>query len=132
MKLRVVVISFQKDTQIQFGNAVKTYKAGRELRLVEIGYLESYGRDHFIGVEESGINDVRLIRDSIEDIEEMLAPARLRWFQARFPQASVVKIESAKLFDRLRKMKNNMDARSYNATITSAFDLTWKKKSNAR
>jgi hypothetical protein len=101
------------------------------MRLIEVGYLESYGKEHWVGIEESGINNIKAIKDDIEDLEDMIAPARLRWFTMKFPQASVVKIDATKIFDRLRKMKNTVDAQSSNVTITSAFDLTWKKK-NAR
>jgi len=127
MKLRVVTINFQRNTLIQFGESIKTYKPGRGLQLIEVGYLDSYGKEHWIGILESDIKDTKQIKGSIEDLEEMKAEARLRWFHRRYPNASVIKIEASKLFDRLKKSKNTGDDQSASASIGSAFDLTWNK-----
>ena len=126
MKLRICHLSFKRDMKIQIDESVKTKKSGDELVLLELGTTLSFDRDHWVGIPSSQLDNVAIIKNNIGKLESSEFDERLKWFKANFPKASIVKIESSKLADKLRGGKDSMDP-SIAVIIDTAVDLTWKE-----
>lgn len=125
MKLRLCSVAFKQDMIVQINNHPKTIKAGRTINLIELGNLTEYDRDHFCGVVSEQIGNTRLIRDKIDDLEDMPLNERLEWFEQYFPNVDVVKIENSKLTDQIRQKAAGEASPS--AVIVGAAELVWSK-----
>lgn len=124
MKLRLCSIVFKENMRIQVGNNVKTMSPGKSLDLVELGNIESFGTDHLVGVVSQDIVDTKRVKNNISDLEEMTTGERIKWFEKNYPRAKMIKIESNRILDQLRKDKV---IEKPAAIINSAADLKWSK-----
>lgn len=124
--IRLCRLNFHRDIKIQVDGSVKTRKRGDEMILIELGNVESFGRDHWSGVISSDIQNVGLLKRNIEKLENIDPLDRLEWFELNFPKATIVKIEAAQMVDRSKsKMKNKLD-QDYAVSIDSAIKLVWE------
>lgn len=105
-----------KPVKVQVDSGVKTMKSGSVVSLVELGKMESYGRDHLCGVVSSEIGDTSKVQRHITLLENMDVSQRVKWFEDNFPGVSIMKID-ARLIDK--------DTRA--AVITGSFQLKWGK-----
>lgn len=124
--LRLCRLNFHRDIKIQVDGSVKTKKRGDEMVLIELGNIESFGRDHWAGVISSGIQNVGLLKRNIDKLGNIDPLDRLEWMELNFPKATVVKIEAAQMIDRSEsKVKNKLD-QDYAVSIDSAIKLIWE------
>ena len=123
MKLRLCILDFQKVTRIQIGESIKTKKPKDSITIIELGAVESFGKPHLCGVISEDIVNVGKVRNNIKEIEKMNPDGRIEWFSSNFPRARIVKIESNKIFDRLKDTKKEDQP----VVISSAAELKWDK-----
>lgn len=126
MALRLCRVSFHRDIKIQTNGSVKTRHRGQEMILLELGNMDSFGRDHWVGIVSQHIVNIDMIKRNIKTVEKLEPQARLEWFKLNFPKADVIKIEAAQMVDRLDdEMKDKM-GKNVAVTIESVANLAWE------
>ena len=126
MKLRVCSVRCNRNIKVQINSSVKTLKStSQPLRLIELGTILSYGRDHWVGISTDQVNREK-VQNHISNLEEYPVEARIKWFENSFPHADIYRIESSKIGDWVSATKNTIDRFNCDIYIDSSFELKWK------